>query len=205
MSEASSFVMTGAAAASPRVAEWAADARRASGPVDRSGIGRPVVYPPSTVASAVPSMTRTRRRQSPPATVVDGSDGEESVSPEDADPVPPYVSRQALAPGDSVSLNGNRRMGSAGTTGSTVSLTDSTVDRLAVRIADLNVGSRENRRRLVPTVDEAVATTARHRRPRLSSISERPAVGVLAALVFGTKEIVYDNKRHVLRARRRGH
>nr|CUS18601.1 protein of unknown function [Beauveria bassiana polymycovirus 2] len=205
MSDASSFVMTGAAGAGPRVAEWAAGARRVPGPVDRSGANRPVVYPPSDSASVVPAMTRRRRRESPPATVLDGTDDEESVSPEDADPAPPYASRPALVPGDSVSLGGNRRRGSAGVTGSTVSLTDSTVDRLAERITSLNVRSRDTRRRLVPTVDEAVATTARHRRPRLSSINERPAVGVLAALVFGSKDVVYDSKRHVLRARRRGH
>ncbi|QRF54817.1 hypothetical protein [Beauveria bassiana polymycovirus 4] len=202
MSEVSSFVLPGAHGADPRVSQWADDTGAVRFGGEERGATRPVIYPPTRPASVASGMTRRRERAPRLPTVVDSESEEEEVNPEDADPVPPYMSRADLAPADSVSHSGRRRRGSADETLSSVSLSDSTVDRLARRLSDLNTGPRPGRREAVPTVDEAVATTARHRRRRLAPIEERPTVRVLASLVFGTGDVVYDSKRHVLRSKK---
>nr|WEW73473.1 hypothetical protein [Cladosporium ramotenellum polymycovirus 1]WEW73479.1 hypothetical protein [Cladosporium ramotenellum polymycovirus 1] len=114
------------------------------------------------------------------------------------DPVPPYASRytlaeplveepgdvsyaeqgQAISPDDSISTasrHGDRRVGrrrrsssSTMSTHSSVSLTDSSVDRVVERLAATGLGGVASSRRTLGTVQEEGATSAKNRKRRSS-------------------------------------
>lgn len=145
----------------------------------------------------------------------------ELLRPAEEDSPPPQQPQMSGAlpdpsPEDSISSAGSRRhrhrrhsisRSSTGddTTSSTVSLTDSSVERICERLQQSGIGGAQSRRRRLDTVPEEAATSAAHRRshigPRVQPGPETLRAG--ARLLLGAQEVRKDVRGNLVLVRKK--